>query len=98
MIFQITYLPYTSQFTQNSLIGDLLLLSRDSQLVYANVDDSFWGVALEPKDEKCYSQDSWRGTNRLGKILALVRSRLNQSKNGPNPQGDCCSSGMYKED
>lgn len=64
------------KFSQSPDLKDLLLATRDSELVEASPYDKIWGIGLSPSDIKALDKISWRGQNLLGKALMEVRSEL----------------------
>ncbi|GJE95769.1 NADAR family protein [Phanerochaete sordida] len=54
-----------AKFTQHSALREMLVGTGSRDLVYANSNDSFWGVG-----------NNRRGKNELGKALMRVRSKL----------------------
>lgn len=66
-----------NKFTQNGILGSMLVGTGDALLIEGNKwHDKFWGVDLR----------TGVGENNLGKILMEVRSELNDLRNMPNKE------------
>jgi ribA/ribD-fused uncharacterized protein len=59
------------KFRQHSDLRSLLLNTGNSELIYAEVTDPFWGEG-----------PSGQGANELGRALMRVRDRLRQEVSG----------------
>ena len=46
------------------------------KFVEARQQDSIWGIGLDWRDPLAEDEKNWKGENRLGEILTLVRDRL----------------------
>ena len=73
----IVYRGNFAKFDQNPGALRQLINTGDAMLVEANPRDWIWGVGRTIDDPAVHQPDLWRGTNFLGRILTLVRQRLN---------------------
>jgi ribA/ribD-fused uncharacterized protein len=76
---KIGYMVYANQlkFTQNKNYANILIHTKDSELVYANPDEQLWSAGLAGKDVYITNRKAWKGKNLLGKCLEKVRYQLN---------------------
>ena len=63
------------KFQQNPVLCDVLKNST-GQFIEANRYDSTWGVGLSLKDDKIWTENTWKGTNWLGQILDELKVEL----------------------
>jgi ribA/ribD-fused uncharacterized protein len=68
------------KFTQNKIIYDKLILTKDKLLVEASPWDLIWGVGLKEDDERIYNKSNWKGKNWLGEVLSKLRDDLIEGK------------------
>ena len=64
------------KFTQNVHLKTFLKNTGDHVLIEASSLDTIWGVGLPPTSELLQSPSSWKGENRLGDALMIVRSLI----------------------
>ncbi len=61
------------KFTQHPELRTMLLKTGGAQLVYADIQDAYWGSGAQFGQAGDYN-----GSNLLGKLLEKVRDRLRQ--------------------
>ena len=72
----IVYNGNLAKFAQNQELKDKLLATGDKIIVECAPYDKIWGNGLSITDTLRTPQDSWNGTNRLGKALMKVRDTI----------------------
>ena len=65
-----------AKFSQNEDLKRLLLATGKKDIVECSPYDEIWGNGLNITDTLNTPKDEWKGTNRLGKALMLVRDEL----------------------
>lgn len=65
------------KFGQNERLQQLLLDTGELQMVEASPFDKIWGVGVSMK--KAGDRSKWKGENKLGRILDVVRSDLRKA-------------------
>jgi len=65
-----------AKFRQNPCMKHALLETGDKVLAEASPYDTVWGIGLRADDPDCGNKATWRGSNKLGQALMLVRSKL----------------------
>lgn len=65
-----------NKFSQNEDLCKKLLDTAPKTLVEASPNDLIWGVGLHETDDLILDETNWKGENRLGKVLMIVRDRL----------------------
>lgn len=65
------------KFSQNEKLKEVLLGTKDKEIVETSPNDKFWGVGFNSEDALDHI-DEW-GENRLGKCLMKARDRLRKS-------------------
>ena len=73
---EIVYTGNHAKFTQNPSLKAALFATAGTTLVEASPHDRIWGVGLAEDDPHIYNRNTWRGQNRLGKILTQLREDL----------------------
>lgn len=61
------------KFSQNKTLKELLILTKDAELVEASPVDFIYGVGLTEDCEEILDKTNWRGQNLLG--IAIMRAR-----------------------
>lgn len=74
--FQVVAFGVYEKFRQNKSIRNALIASRDYAIVEASQNDSIWGVGLSENNADITDFAKWKGQNKLGRVLMLVRERL----------------------
>lgn len=64
------------KFSQSSKLCKQLLGTGKAMLVEASPMDRVWGIGLKFDDPRVNDLSKWRGENKLGKCLEIVRSIL----------------------
>jgi ribA/ribD-fused uncharacterized protein len=64
------------KFTQHVHLKTFLKNTGDRILIEASPFDTIWGVGLPPNSELLRTPSSWKGENRLGDALMIVRSLI----------------------
>ena len=68
-----------AKFTQNPVLQDQLLSTRDALLAEYASKDLIWGIGLSLVDLTYFDPTQWRGTNLLGFLLMEVRAQLRRN-------------------
>lgn len=69
-----------AKFSQNPHLKQYLLDTNDKILVEASPWDCYWGIGMGPEDPLRFNEDNWRGENKLGIVLMIVRDRLRNER------------------
>ena len=64
------------KFNQNPQLKQALLETRGTEMVEASPYDRIWGIGLAASDPRAQEKNTWLGQNLLGKVLDIVRDRL----------------------
>ena len=72
------YKAIKSKFEQNDELGKALRETKNRLLVEANPNDPYWGAGVSIYSEDIWDIESWKGQNRLGKMLSDLRDELFQ--------------------
>jgi len=72
----IVYKGNYAKFTQNSYLKELLLNTKDKIIVESSPYDSIWGIGLNITDTLKTPPEEWKGMNKLGKVIMLVRKNI----------------------
>lgn len=73
---QIVLAGNRAKFTQNPELKELLLATKDTELVEASPYDKIWGIGLAASDPRAQDPSQWKGQNLLGRILTQLREEL----------------------
>jgi ribA/ribD-fused uncharacterized protein len=65
------------KFSQSENLKKKLLDTKDNIIVEASPYDKIWGIGLCSTDSRAHNIKTWKGANKLGKILMEVRNTLN---------------------
>lgn len=74
------------KFSQNRAILINLIVTNDSTIVEASPVDTVWGVGLHQDNPLIQDPKNWRGQNRLGIALMLVRQYLKEHHDSSYPR------------
>lgn len=74
----IVYEGLFAKFSQNEELKKRLLDTGDVTLAECAVRDTIWGIGLSMNDPKRFDLSMWKGENRLGYALMMVRKRLKE--------------------
>ena len=74
--FDIVVKGNLAKFTQHKELQAFLLSTSDKVIVEASPYDKVWGIGMLQDDEKAAKPLEWRGLNKLGFALMVVRDRL----------------------
>lgn len=66
----------TEKHLQNREARAELLNTGNDTIVHANEFDTFWGIGLAMDDKRSKDVLEWKGMNKLGSILMIVREIL----------------------
>lgn len=69
----IVYQGNMYKFQQHGNLLDSLMATRGTILVEASPFDKVWGIGLAESDDRCLTQETWRGVNWLGYTLTNLR-------------------------
>ena len=75
----IVYRANYVKFTQNLNLKEKLLKTGDKIIVECSPYDQIWGNGLDITNTLKTSPENWKGTNKLGKILMVVRDNIKKS-------------------
>lgn len=73
------YAGNMEKFSQNQALKMYLLNTGDAILVEASPYDKVWGIGLKKDSPDARDKSKWRGKNKLGSILMMVRSELQKN-------------------
>ena len=65
------------KYSQNPELKQLLVNTGNKEIVEASPYDKIWGIGLNPYDPNVEDKTKWKGENKLGKCLMVVRDELN---------------------
>ena len=74
--FDIVVKGNLAKFSQNEEIKEFLLAGKNRVLVEASPKDIVWGIGLSEDDKEAENPYKWRGLNKLGFALMVVRDKL----------------------
>ena len=72
----IVYTANYAKFTQNLNLKEKLLNTGDKIIVECSPYDAIWGNGLDITNTLNTPIENWKGTNKLGKCLMLVRKNI----------------------
>jgi ribA/ribD-fused uncharacterized protein len=67
------------KFSQNDLLKQFLIQTKNKVLVEASPVDAIWGIGLAEDNPKAKNPTEWRGENLLGFALMEVRDIINSN-------------------
>lgn len=65
-----------AKYSQSKTLRDKLLATGDSILAEASPFDKLWGIGIGVSSPNAYKPETWKGSNKLGVILMLIRGML----------------------
>jgi ribA/ribD-fused uncharacterized protein len=65
-----------AKFSQNESLKQMIIETKDRELVEASPHDKVWGVGLAEDNDSIVNPAKWRGLNLLGKALMKARERI----------------------
>jgi len=65
-----------AKFSQNRELKKFLLSTSNRVIVEASPYDKIWGIGMSADDKRATNPTKWRGENRLGFALMVVRELL----------------------
>lgn len=65
-----------NKFNQNPLLRQVLLETKNKELVEASPYDTIWGIGLGYDHPDIEDKTKWRGTNWLGEVLMETREAI----------------------
>ena len=65
-----------AKFSQNEILKDFLLDTKETELIEASPYDKFWGIGLSMDTPEVFDKTKWKGKNMLGQLLQTVRNTL----------------------
>lgn len=65
-----------AKFNQNPDLQELLLDTIGTNLVEASPYDTIWGIGLTENNPLAWDRSTWKGQNKLGLVLDLVRDSI----------------------
>lgn len=78
------YIGAKAKFLQNLDLRAFLLSTRSSILVEASPTDTKWGIGMSMYDQGVFNEANWRGDNRQGRILMLIRQEIQEQEHFNN--------------
>jgi len=69
-----------AKFSQNENLKSFLLSTANHIIVEASPYDKVWGIAMLQDNELASNPLKWRGLNKLGFALMVVREKLRENK------------------
>lgn len=72
VVFRASY----AKFTQNPELRKALNATAGTIIVEASPEDTVWGIGLGEHDPACLTRAKWKGENKLGYIVTMVRDCL----------------------
>lgn len=78
---QIMFEAVFAKFSQNENLKAYLLSEcfDGKHFVEASPFDKIWGIGLHFDNKKCDNPKNWKGENKLGKVLDMVRLKLKEN-------------------
>ena len=73
---RIMYEVVLAKFQNNPLLKKRLLDTGNKTLIECNPSDPYWGIGLGLQETDIWNQSKWKGENKLGQILGIVREEL----------------------
>ena len=64
------------KFSQNKSLKNQLLATGSKTLVEGSPYDKIWGVGLKWDDPRILDEANWKGENRLGQALMIIREMM----------------------
>ena len=65
-----------AKFSQNKQLKEFLLSTSKKVIVEASPYDKVWGIGMLVDDERASTPVKWKGENKLGFALMVVRDTL----------------------
>lgn len=65
-----------AKFYSDDFLKDELLSTEGKVLVFANENDTVWGVGLGSYSNNILEEENWKGQNLLGKALMEIREEM----------------------
>lgn len=77
-----------AKFLQHPEYAEILKATGNMDIAECNEADSIWGIGLSLEDDRRFDRESWRGENRLGRILMEIREEFKDdvSYDEPGPE------------
>ena len=72
----VVYKANYAKFTQNLNLKEKLLKTGKKIIVECSPYDNIWGNGLDITNTLKTSPENWKGTNKLGRILMVVRDNI----------------------
>ncbi len=76
--FDIVVKGNLAKFSQNEELKAFLLASKNRVLAEASPKDRIWGIGLSVDNKDAQNPYKWRGLNKLGFALMVVREKLSE--------------------
>ena len=71
-----TYLGISEKFRQNNELKNILIQTRDKNIVECSYDKT-WGSGIHLNNVNALNKETWVGNNLLGKTLMDIRNDIN---------------------
>ena len=78
--FDIVVKGNMAKFSRNEALKEFLLSTSNRVIVEASPYDKVWGIGMLADDEKAIQPLKWRGLNKLGFALMVVRDEILKEK------------------
>ena len=68
-----------AKFVQHPELQKRLMETADKKIGFANARDTYWSIGTSVDTEKSKTPSKWKGQNKLGKILMMLREEFKGS-------------------
>ena len=72
----VVYEGLYAKFSQNTLLKQKLITTKNATLAECAVNDKIWGIGLSMHDQNHFNLSKWKGPNLLDFTLMMVRDKL----------------------
>jgi ribA/ribD-fused uncharacterized protein len=64
------------KFSKNETLRELIILTKDAEILEASPTDFIWGCGLTEDDHLIYDKKNWQGQNLLGIAIMNAREKI----------------------